>query len=93
MLARHTLKIKSPTAWNASPARRSIDARLDPVTYPFAIDQLIEDRKNLLPVEIGLLHLLPHGKFISMTTEEFVEEFAWNVDIAAQSFGRMTSQE
>jgi hypothetical protein len=71
----------------------SIDAGVDPFTNALAVYQLIKDREHLFPVEVDLLEFFAHGEFIAVPSQQLVQQLSGNVDVAAQSFGRMPAQE
>ena len=66
---------------------------VSPVQGLLAGDQLVEDRQDLLAVKIGALKFLPHGLLIAVAEHQLVQELPWDVDVAAQGFGRVPAQE
>lgn len=61
--------------------------------YAFARDEFVEDGQHLLAVLVGALQPGLHSNLIAVPPEELVEQLARDVDIAAESVGRVAAQE
>ena len=54
---------------------------------PLPGDQFVKDGQDLFPILINTLQPSSHAELVAMPQEQFVQEFAGDVDVAAQGVG------
>jgi hypothetical protein len=72
---------------------RLVNPEGHPVLGLFTGYQFVKNRQDLLAIKVGTLEFLPDRLLVAVAEHELVQEFDWNVDIAAKRFGGVSAQE